>query len=129
MTVAEAEFADWDTNGLDEQSGNGLEKVRQYLASVGYNTNSYAHWCGGFVGYCLQNCAPSQRDTLVTGGAKASNWINWGNVSLRNRDLNEIPRGAVVVTRSMAPGTSGHVAFFEGASDLMEVDAGAVEDV
>jgi uncharacterized protein (TIGR02594 family) len=113
MAVAETEHANWSGNSLNEKSGPGLQKVIQYLAAVGLVTNKYEHWCGGFVGYCLKNATPSFADTLVKGGARASKWVNWGNASLRNYQLRDIPRGAIVVTRPLAPGTSGHVAFFE----------------
>ncbi|CTQ60003.1 cell wall hydrolase [Roseibium album] len=113
MNVAADELQNWDDNSLVEHSGSGLQKVISYLASVGLVTNKYEHWCGGFVGYCLSNATPSFMGTLVQGGARASNWVNWGNASLRNYQLRDIPQGAIVVTRPLAPGTSGHVAFFE----------------
>lgn len=130
VDVAFEEKKEWDDNSYVESKGAGLEKVIQYLASVGYNTNSYAHWCGGFAGYCLDNANPSFRNTIVKGGAQAAKWINWGDVRLRAWQKVSIPRGAVVVLESSGD-TSGHVGFFlrkVQGTDAIEIVGGNQSD-
>ncbi|MEX0344398.1 MAG: TIGR02594 family protein [Rhizobiaceae bacterium] len=114
MEIAKREMKIWEDEGLNEESGDGLKKVIEYFKAVKLDTDKNLPWCGAFVGYCLQESDPSFKQTIVKGGARAANWINWGNINMRQFDLRDIPSGAIVVTHPMFNGTSGHVGFASG---------------
>ncbi len=114
MTVAEREKKIWEDENLKEGTGKGLQKVIEYFKAVQLNTTKNQPWCGAFVGYCLQEAKPSFKSIIVKGGAKAANWMNWGNLNIRQFDLRDIPQGAVVITHPLSEGTSGHVGFAAG---------------
>ncbi|MEZ5809876.1 MAG: hypothetical protein R3D45_00550 [Rhizobiaceae bacterium] len=114
MKIAERELKIWEDEGLNEETGKGLDKVIEYFKAVKFDTDKNQPWCGAFVGYCLQEANPSFKTTIVDGGARAANWMGWGNQNLRQFDLRDIPHGAIVVTHPMFNGTSGHVGFAAG---------------
>ena len=114
FTIAKREMKIWQDEELKEGSGPGLERVIDYFKTVKYDTNKNEPWCGAFVGYCLFASNPSFKSTIVKGGARAANWMNWGNMNMRQFDLREIPLGALVVTHPLAAGASGHVGFAAG---------------
>jgi len=111
MTIAKQELELWTANNFKEDVEPGLAKVVRYLKSVGLSTTTNEAWCGGFVGFCLEQSGEKFKATIVKEGAKASNWLEWGNMSMRQFDLRDIPVGAIVVTHPLAEGTSGHVGF------------------
>ncbi|WP_306145697.1 hypothetical protein [Roseibium sp. MMSF_3412] len=120
LKVAREEKKLWDGEGLNEANGKGLNKVIEYFKSVNLETSENKPWCGAFVGHCLLNSDPSFKATIVKEGARAANWMNWGNINLRQFDLRDIPLGAIVVTIPLAKGASGHVGFFAGKVDGTE---------
>lgn len=131
FTLAQTEMKEWQDKGLKESAGEGLQKVIRYFQAVNYDTDKNEPWCGAFVGYCLSECNPTFKSTLVKGGATAANWMKWGDTNLRQFDLRDIPKGAIVVTHPMSEGTSGHVGFAVGkvtGTEKIEVLGGNQSD-
>ncbi|MBR0653845.1 TIGR02594 family protein [Plastoroseomonas arctica] len=71
--------------------------------SLGESPDSVA-WCGAFVSFCLGNAGFLRKGT---GSARAANWMDFG------KPLEGPRKGCVVVLEPQAPGSSGHVAFWD----------------
>ncbi|MBY3328787.1 CHAP domain-containing protein [Rhizobium laguerreae] len=121
MDIAQAELKAWSDQNLKESSEPGLGFVRKYLDAASKDLPGNSAWCGAFVAWCLTQAGLA--DTVVKGPAWAANWVNWGDLDLRQRDPAGIPFGAVVV---LAPAdntdSSGHVAFFTQPMPLGKIE-------
>lgn len=61
-------------------------------------------WCGAFVAFCLGKAGFLRKGT---GAARAANWMDFG------KPLDGPKKGCVVVLEPQAPGSSGHVGFWD----------------
>ena len=119
MEVAENELAFWsgEDSGTrpSDRVGPGLERLNTYFRATDFdNKNRRAPWCGAFTAYCLRESGGRAADSVIRGAARAANWKTWGDVELHGRDAEALRRGAIVVTKAMAKGASGHVGFATG---------------
>jgi uncharacterized protein (TIGR02594 family) len=119
MEVAERELKFWggDRSGArpSDAEGPGLEKLNTYFRATDFNNNNRrAPWCGAFTAHCLRESGGRAADSVIRGAARAANWKTWGDIELHGRNAEALRRGAVVVTKALAPGASGHVGFATG---------------
>jgi uncharacterized protein (TIGR02594 family) len=115
--IAEGERVAWETGRLAENQGPGKTKVLDYFKATDSGIDKVAPWCGAFVAFCLTRAGAAPESTIVKGSARAANWKDWGNTELKLGLAGDgVPQGAVVVTKALAPGASGHVGFFHGAT-------------
>jgi uncharacterized protein (TIGR02594 family) len=114
--TAGAGAAPWLTIARQEEAQGIAEpnpRILKYFESIKFNgATPTTHWCGAFVGFCLnQSGNPSAAASVPsTGAALAATWKGWG--SQISTHATDIPEGAIVVLSAVESDTSGHVAFF-----------------
>lgn len=113
LATAMAELQFWDQNHISESDPLGAQRVLQYFQATNNPGGGDTAWCGAFIAWCLQQQGGFAADSIVKDPAWAANWKNWGDVELRQRDWQNIPPGAIVISApSSETSGSGHVAFF-----------------
>ncbi|WP_377296039.1 cell wall hydrolase [Rhizobium sp. SGZ-381] len=130
MAAADKEFADWKTGGFVETSGAGQQRVSQYFDAATNPHTSSEPWCGAFAAWCLEKGGAEQYQVFEP--EVASHWTQWGDLELRQRDYDSIPRGAIVVLSPQDNTSgSGHVAFFDKklSTDQIQILGGNQSDL
>ncbi|UWQ59426.1 cell wall hydrolase [Leisingera caerulea] len=102
MERAMTEHQTWQDDNWVEQTEPGLSRAKDYFKATSYPLgqvgigpdNELTHWCGAFVAYCMKEAGQS----IPMGAAAAANWRKWGDGSVRWRNGDEVPVGAVVMT-------------------------------